>query len=145
MEDHGTAELPAEVLLTELEQGLAGSVAQQSQQGLLVPQDEGVEGGWEGEDRVKGRDREQCRLAVLQSLAGGEGLTRGAVAMMEGVLGVALARTLRTSCGVPAELGGTADRDIVHDLLMLRWNGMGGAGGFPREAADIGHCPLWWV
>ena len=73
---------------------------------------------WEGEDRVKVRDREQFRLAVLQPLDLGEGLTLGAVAIPAGVLGVALERTLRTSFGVSAELGGPAGHDIVHDLLV---------------------------
>ena len=71
-----------------------------------------------------------------------QGLALGPVALAARVRGVTLAAPWRALFGVPAALGGAADRPIVHDLGRRPWPRRGGTIRRTREAEDVRDFPL---
>ena len=141
VQDHGAPDLPAEVAVPTLDERLAGGVAQQGQEGLLVGQDEGVEGVGHGKHQVERGHREHLGFAGLDPLHLGKRLTLGAVAIATGIRRVPFEPTGGTVFGVPTELRGPAGFEGAHHLLMGGRHGMGTAVCLAVEAEDIGDCP----
>jgi hypothetical protein len=109
--------------------------------GPLVGQNEGIALVWEGKDGVQRGHGQAFRLAVFQPPRLGQGLARGAVAIATGVVGLPLAPTVGAVFGVPTALGSTADRTIVHDLLLGRRHGMRRTVRVSIQVEHVRHFP----
>jgi len=106
-----------------------------------VAQDKRVERMRQRTDAVERGYWQEFGLAVCHPLGLGQGLARGTVAIAARVIRVTREATLRTLFGVPAELGGAADRHIVHDLMSGRRHRRGGTIRLAREAEDVRDFP----
>jgi hypothetical protein len=101
MEDHGGAELAAQVLPTTLETRGPGGTKEPAQQEPFVTQKQGIEGVGEGQHRVKVGGRQECCPPGCYPVGFRDGLTRGTVPVATRVVGVAFEAALRTLLGVP--------------------------------------------
>lgn len=97
VQEHGAANLPAEVVVPKRDKGLTGGVAQESEEGPLGGQEEDVESVGHGQPQGARGYRQQRGLASLAPLP------LGAVAIATGMRGVLLAPTGGAVCGVPTE------------------------------------------
>jgi hypothetical protein len=111
MEDHDATQLAAEVVPTELEQGLTGSRKQEAQEQPSIAQDQWVEGMGQRKHGVKVWDGQEFRLTVCDPLRCGEALTFRTVPIATRVVSVALEAALRALLHMSTKLGRTTGRD----------------------------------
>jgi hypothetical protein len=119
-QDHGGAEVTAQVLRTTREEALAAGAAQPGPQEPCVGQDEDLEGVRHGPHGVEGGGR--------QSLC---------------ALRIALQAARRTPLCLPAAWGRTTGKAGVAHLLLRRRDPRGLPVGGARKAQDGGDRPRW--
>jgi len=111
MQDHNAAELPAEVVVAELEQRLARGGEQARNELPFIAEEEGVEVVREGKHGVKVWHGEEFGLTGFDPLGRGEALTLRTMPIAAGVVDRALEAALETLLAVATQLGRATGRD----------------------------------
>ena len=98
---------------------------------LRLLEGDGRHRGWQGEDHMEVRDRQQVGLALFEPGLSRLALTLGAVTVTAGVVAHRQTLTGLAAGDVAAELGGAAGFDGRHDLELAKAQapGMGPAEG----------------